>query len=353
MIDVKSDTVTTPTKAMREAMMNAEVGDDVYGEDPTVNKLQRVVASLFGKEAGLFVPTGTMGNLVSIMAHCNERGCEILLGDQSHINLFEQGGLAQIAGVHPQQIRNNPDGTLDMEELESKIRKEVDDHFPTTKLICIENTHNVLGGRVLPPSYMKQVADLARKYNLKVHLDGARILNAAAALKVAPIELTKYVDSVSMCLSKGLGAPVGSVVTGTDTFISLARRMRKALGGGMRQAGILAAAGLYALEHIQPLIHLDHKRAEKIATSLSTLRFIGVELKPVESNMVYFTTSHPELDAPKLAGKLEEVREIGGKQVSVKVLVEGERLLRIVLHHLICDEDCDCVVEKLKLALED
>ena len=352
-IDVRSDTVTKPTKGMRQFMTEASVGDDVYGEDPTVNKLQEEVANLLGKEAGLFVPSGTMGNLIAIMTHCNQRGSEILVGDQSHITIYEQGGVAQIAGVHPQQIKNLPDGTLDLVELEAKIRPVLDDHFPVTRLICIENTQNATGGRVIKPEYMDKLAALAKKHNIKLHLDGGRIINAATALDLPPSVLAKHADSVSMCLSKALGAPVGSVLTGSKEFIDQARRARKVLGGGMRQAGILAAAGLYGLEHVRPLIKEDHRRTKKIANSLAGMKDLGIQIDPdtVESNMFFFNISRQDFTAKDLGAKLLEPSDVMGRMISIKTLIKGERMMRIAVHHQITD-DLDLIVERLKQILQ-
>ncbi|OQX60874.1 MAG: low-specificity L-threonine aldolase [Anaerolinea sp. 4484_236] len=249
-IDLRSDTVTKPTPEMREAMATAKVGDDVYKEDPTVNRLEEMSAALLGKEAGLFLPSGTMGNLAAILAHCG-RGDEIILGNLAHTFLFEAGGIAALGGVHPHTIPNQPNGTLRLEDIENAIRPD-DVHFPTTRLITLENTHNRCGGTPLTAEYTQQVGDLAKKKGLKLHLDGARIFNASAALGVEPAQLSAPADSVTFCLSKGLAAPVGSVLCGSVGFIARARRMRKQLGGGMRQAGIIASAGIVALETVLP-----------------------------------------------------------------------------------------------------
>jgi len=245
-VDLRSDTVTLPSDEMRQAMARAELGDDVFGEDPTVNRLERMAAERVGKESALLVTSGTMGNLTSILTHCR-RGEEVILGDQSHTFVYEGGGIAALGGVHPHTIPNQPDGTLRLEDVENAIRPD-NVHFPRTKLICLENTHNRCNGAPLTPQYMAAVAALARRHRLNVHLDGARLFNAAVALGVDVKELAAPVDSLSICLSKGLAAPVGSVVCGPQAFIAEARRVRKVLGGGMRQAGVLAAAGIVALE---------------------------------------------------------------------------------------------------------
>ena len=249
-IDLRSDTVTKPTPAMREAMAQAEVGDDVYGEDPTVNRLQAMAAELLGQEAGLFVPSGTMGNLAALLSHCG-RGDEFILGDKAHTFLYEAGGAAALGGLHPHTIPNQADGRLRLEDIRAAIRGD-DPHLPPTRLVTLENTHNRCGGAVLTAAYTRSVCELAREHGLRVHLDGARIFNAAAALDVDVADLTAPVDSVTFCLSKGLCAPVGSVLCGSKEFIDRALRMRKQLGGGMRQVGVLAAAGIVALEQIRP-----------------------------------------------------------------------------------------------------
>ena len=230
MIDLRSDTFTQPTQSMRDAMATAEVGDDVFQEDPTVQKLEILAAEKTAKEAAVFVPSGTMGNLISVLSHCG-RGDEILLGDRSHISLYEVGGVSALGGVHPRTLPNNEDGTISIELLEKGIR-HLDIHSPPTRLICLENTHNFCQGSPLSPEYMRTVQDLAKKYGLKIHLDGARIFNAAVALKIPVSELTKKVDSVMFCLSKGLSAPVGSLVCGSSEFIEKARKIRKMVGGG-------------------------------------------------------------------------------------------------------------------------
>ncbi len=275
-IDLRSDTVTLPTPAMRQAMAEAEVGDDVYGEDPTVNRLQQLAASLVGKEAGLFVPSGTMSNLAAVLAHCN-RGDEVILGNKSHTYLFEGGGLSALGGVHSCQIPNQPDGTLALEDIQNAIRPN-DIHQPPTRLVCLENTHNRCGGVALSPEYTRQVAELARQHNLSLHLDGARLFNAAVAQGVRAKELAGPADSVSICLSKGLSAPVGSVLCGSKEFIQRALRIRKQLGGGMRQAGILAAAGIVALETMVERLADDHRRGS--APGGRSAKYPGAPARP-------------------------------------------------------------------------
>ena len=257
-IDLRSDTVTLPTPQMRDAMAEAVVGDDVYGEDPTINRLEEMSASMMGKEAGLFVPSGTMGNLAAILAHCG-RGDEAILGHLSHTFLFEAGGAAALGGVSSHLLTNQPDGTLNLYEIDGAVRSD-DPHFPISRLVVLENTHNRCGGVALTVEYTTAVAELAHRRGLKFHLDGARIFNAAAVIEADAKDLAAPTDSITFCLSKGLGAPVGSVLCGTAEFISRARRMRKQLGGGMRQAGVLAAAGIIALETMIARLADDHKR---------------------------------------------------------------------------------------------
>ncbi|CAG0915478.1 unnamed protein product [Notodromas monacha] len=265
-LDLRSDTVTRPSQVMRQRMSEAEVGDDVFGDDPTIKKLERKVAEILGMEAGLFVPSGTMGNLLAVMTHCCSRGSEVILGDKSHIFLYEQGGYAQFGGVSTKTVETLPDGTFSLKELVSKFSGSKS-HCATTSLICIENTSNFVGGRVLPVEFIDSVVELANTRNLPVHVDGARLFNAAVSSGFPPSRLVKGCASCNICLSKGLGAPIGSVLVGKEDFIARARRTRKALGGGMRQVGILGAAGLVALENIQRL-HEDHANAKKFAEGL-------------------------------------------------------------------------------------
>uniref|UniRef100_A0A8C7DLH8 Threonine aldolase 1 n=1 Tax=Oncorhynchus kisutch TaxID=8019 RepID=A0A8C7DLH8_ONCKI len=265
-VDLRSDTVTKPGAAMRQAMAEAEVGDDVFGEDPTVNELQKMAAEVFGMEAALYVPSGTMANLIAVMVHCKERGDEMIVGDLSHLHIYEQGGSAQLAGVHSTTVTNLPDGTFDLDQLESKIRHGYPDaHYPCSRLVCVENTHNIQGGRVLPLPFLQEVKALADRYGLAVHMDGARMMNAAIAQKVAPSTILQNTHTVSVCLSKGLGAPVGTMLAGPQGFISRAVRCRKALGGGLRQVGILAAAGKLALGDMINRLEEDHRHARTFA----------------------------------------------------------------------------------------
>lgn len=284
-IDLRSDTVTLPTPAMREAVFRAEVGDDVFKEDPTINRLERMAAERVGKEAALLVASGTMGNIVSVLTHC-ARGEEAILGDSSHVFLNEAGGMSALGGVFPHTIPNRTDGTMAVEQIEAAIRAD-NIHFPKTRLICLENTHNRCYGAPLTPEYTETVAALAKRHGLLLHLDGARIFNAAAALGVDVRELTRGCDSLNVCLSKGLAAPVGSLVCGSRDFIARARRIRKMLGGGMRQAGIIAAAGIVALEEMVDRLAEDHANARRLAEGIAIIPGLATEPDRVKTNILY------------------------------------------------------------------
>jgi threonine aldolase len=317
-VDLRSDTVTLPTPAMRQAMFEAELGDDVYGEDPTVNRLEASAAARLGKEAAVFVPSGTMANLVCLLSHC-DRGDEAIMGHMAHTFLFEAGGSAAVGGIHPRTVTNQPDGTLDLLDIEAVIRDPNNLHYPRTRLICLENTHNRCGGAVLSPAYMAQVRALADRYGLAIHLDGARVFNAAVALGVYPSDLVAGADSVSFCLSKGLSAPVGSLVCGSAEFIRRARRHRKMLGGGMRQAGILAAAGLLALETMVDRLADDHANARRLAEGLASLSGIALDPARVATNIVIFQLGPDAISAGDFVAGLSsrgvEMGAIGGRGI--------------------------------------
>ncbi|WP_454911203.1 low-specificity L-threonine aldolase [Stutzerimonas chloritidismutans] len=278
-IDLRSDTVTQPSAAMRESMLAAETGDDVYGEDPTVILLERRLAADLGFSAGMFVPSGTMSNLLALMAHC-ERGDEYIVGQQAHTYKYEGGGAAVLGSIQPQPIEMEADGTLDLARVEAAIKPD-NFHFARSRLLALENT---MHGKVLPLDYLAAARDFSHRHRLALHLDGARLYNAAVKLGCDACEITRHFDTVSVCLSKGLGAPVGSVLCGSEAFIAKARRLRKMVGGGMRQAGILAAAGLYALEHNIGRLAEDHRRALQLGDELAAL---GFTVEPVQTNMVY------------------------------------------------------------------
>jgi threonine aldolase len=331
-IDLRSDTVTQPTPAMREAMYHAEVGDDVYGEDPAVNRLEELAAQRMGKEAAIFVPAGTMGNAIAILVHCR-RGDEVLVGDRAHIYLYEVGGAARLNGSPVRVIPTLPDGTLNREKLAGSFFGD-DVHEARTGLLCLEDTHNMCGGRVLAPEMLRELAAPARRRNLPVHLDGARIFNAAVALGVPASALAAEVDSVMFCLSKGLSAPVGSMLVGSSDFVAAARRVRKLLGGGMRQAGIIAAAGLVALNEMVERLTEDHANARKLADGLANIPGVAVDPSVVESNMVFFGAA--DGDNARL---VDAVAAVG-------VLLSGsdDGRIRAVTHYGISSEDIDAAL---------
>jgi threonine aldolase len=330
-IDLRSDTMTKPTAAMRKAMAEAEVGDDVFGEDPTVNRLEEMAAERLGKEAALLVSSGTMGNLVSQLAHCG-RGDEIILGSQAHTFFFEQGGSAAVGGIHPRTVPNQPDGKLALADIEAAVRSD-NIHFPRSRLILLENTHNLCNGCPLEIEYMQAVGEIARRYGLKIHVDGARFFNAAVALGVQPADLAAEADSVSFCLSKGLAAPVGSMVCGTKDFINEARRARKLLGGGMRQAGILAAAGIVALNEMVDRLADDHANAQKLARGLAQTPGIAINPDQIRTNIVFFEITRPDSTPEQF------VQQIGAE--GVRMLPVGPRRVRAVTHYHIRTEDID------------
>ena len=333
-IDLRSDTLTQPTETMRKAMAEAEVGDDVFSEDITVNRLEKTAAGRMGKEAAVFVPSGTMGNLISMLSHCN-RGDEILLGDQSHIFLNEVGGIAALGGIHPHTISNESDGTLNLETVERKIRTS-DLHYPPTRLIALENTHNYCMGSPIKPEYMQQAGNLAKRYNLQIHVDGARIFNAAVAMEVDVKDLVSEADSVMFCLSKGLSAPVGSLVCGNKEFINKARKWRKMVGGGMRQSGHLAAAGIIALNELVDELKKDHSNAQALAQGLAGLK--GIVLKPelIKTNIIFFRLEHPTLSPEIFLKKLESQ--------GIKILMLQAGVFRAVLHREISESQIERVI---------
>jgi threonine aldolase len=322
-VDLRSDTVTRPTPAMRAAMAAAEVGDDVFGEDPTVNRLEAAAAARVGKEAGLFVPSGTMGNLAALLAHC-ARGDEAILGDRCHSYIYEAGGSAALGGIHPRALPNRPDGTIDPAAVEAAVRPD-NVHFPPTRLICLENTHNLCGGAALGTDYMAQVRAVADRHGLRIHLDGARLFNAAAAHGVPAADLARDADSVTFCLSKALAAPVGSVLCGRADFIARARRARKILGGGMRQAGVIAAAGLVALDEMVERLPEDHANARRLAEGLAELPGVRIDPSTIRTNIVYFELDRPDITPPELAQRLEAR--------GVRLFAVGGPRLRAVTHY--------------------
>ncbi|XP_075557910.1 uncharacterized protein LOC142589998 [Dermacentor variabilis] len=358
-VDLRSDTLTKPTPEMREAMRDAEVGDDVFKEDPTVNELERVVAEFMGKESALFVPTGTMGNLASVMAHCDRRGEEVLVGDASHIFLCEQGGTAQVASVHSWAVPTQKDGRLLIEDLESRVRYR-NIPCPKTALLCLENTHNFCGGTVLPVDYVEQASRFAKSHNIPLHMDGARITNAAAYLDLPVKDLLRGCDSVMMCISKGLSCPIGSLVAGSKDFIYKVGRARKCLGGGMRQAGIVAAAGLVALRTMVARVHEDHDNAQRLArgVSLQGNPYIGLDLGTVQTNMVIYEFGDTSRLSPlTFCERLNKVtqREYDDLQqaVTVKMIPIGLNKARAVLYNGVSADDVDAALVKIRYVIEE
>lgn len=330
-IDLRSDTVTLPTNEMRTAMRDAILGDDVFGEDPTVNKLQKQAAELMGKEAGLLVASGTMGNLVCGLTHCR-RGEESILGDKSHIFLNEAASIVHVGGVQPHCVPNQPDGTMQLSDIEAAIRGD-NEHWPRTRLICLENTHNRCFGAALTPTYLQSVATLAQKHGLYVHLDAARIFNAAVALHCDVKELTHHADSLSFCLSKGLSAPVGSIVCGSKEFIKEARRNRKVLGGGMRQAGIIAAPGCVAVETMIGRLKEDHDNARKLAEGMVQVNGLFLDLNRVQTNILYFDLTAETMKPKTLVQRCDEK--------GLRFLQTGPARFRMVTHYGITTADID------------
>lgn len=336
-VDFRSDTVTQPTITMRKAMQNAELGDDVFCEDPTVQKLEKRVAAIFGKESALFFPSGTMCNLTAVMVWCGRRGSEMILGDLSHIHIYEQGGVSQFGGVATHILPNLADGSLDLVAVEDAIRAN-NIHYPTTDLIAIENTQNYCGGRIVPLEFISSLRQISIKHKIPIHLDGARIWNAATTLQLPMKDLVKDVDSVTACLSKGLGAPAGSLLIGSQEFIVKARRMRKALGGGMRQVGVLAAAGLCAIDDFEAgILVRDHHLTKQVAMVLHSVPGFQINLSEVETNMIVLKfdpmsgiTSQNFIEACKARGVL--------------MLPRGEYGVRLVLHRDLSEEDVEAGV---------
>jgi threonine aldolase len=344
-IDLRSDTVSHPTPEMREAMASAPVGDDVYGEDPTINALQEEAAAMLGKEAALFVASGTMGNLTSVLSHCG-RGDEMILGKDSHIFQYEVGGAAAYGGIQPNPITVQPDGTFDLDEIRANIRPD-DPHDPVSRLLCIENTQSFRMGAPLKPDFISAAARLAHEHGLRVHIDGARLFNAAAALQLPASALVRDADSVSFCLSKGLCAPVGSIVAGSRDFIARAHRIRKSLGGGMRQAGILAAAGIIALRDMTRRLHEDHETARALAEGLATLPCIEIDLSAVKTNIIFFRlTEDAPFDPETLSARLKAEYNI-----LMRPYQQANTNFRLVTHYWFRREHVDQVIEAMRTLL--
>lgn len=343
MIDFLSDTVTHPTDEMRRAMASAPVGDDVYGEDPTVNRLEELAATLLGKEAACFMPSGTMANLASVLAHC-PRGREMLVGDESDLYHYEAGGVSIVGGVVVHPVRTQADGRLALDDLRAAIRDPTDFQMARAGLICLENPHCRSGGRVLPLEYLAEVRAFADEFDLPVHMDGARIFNAALASGVPVATITSYADSIQFCLSKNLAAPVGSMVAGTAALVDDVRRTRKMLGGGMRQVGVIAAAGIVALESMVDRLADDHQRARRLAEAIASLPGISLNLDEVETNMVFFRVTHP---GHSMESFLQALQERG-----IRMAELGHGRIRAVIHYQIDDADIDTTIEAFRQLLQ-
>ena len=335
-IDLRSDTVTKPTEEMRAAMAEAEVGDDVMGEDPTVTCMEHMAAEMLGKEAALFTSSGTMSNLIAALTHCN-RGEEVIMGSEGHMFWNEVAGAATLGGVQIRTVPNDALGRMDPQDVEAAIRPPGNIHFPRTSLLCLENTHNRCNGGVLSPEDTRSIAAVAHENDVAVHLDGARIFNAAVALEVPPHELVKDVDDVSFCLSKGLSAPVGSVLCGSQDFVERSRKWRKMLGGGMRQAGVIAAAGIVAMETMVDRLAEDHSNAGRLARGLSQIPGISVDPSLFQTNIVF-----ADLD-PEIGSVQEFISRLNHH--GLKVSYPGARRFRLVTHRHIAPEDVDQAIE--------
>lgn len=331
MIDLRSDTVTKPTPAMLDAMVKAPLGDDVWGDDPTVNRLEAMAAELLAKEAAIYVSSGTQSNLVALLSHC-QRGDEYIVGQDAHTYQYEGGGAAVLGSIQPQPLTVEKNGTIELEHIRQSIKPD-DVHFAHTRLLCLENTAT---GRVLPMEYIEQASKLAEDNGLKIHLDGARVYNAAVKLGIDVKDISQYFDSVSVCLSKGLGAPIGSVLCGSAELISKARRWRKMLGGGMRQAGVIAAAGIYALENNIERLREDHDNAALLGQELAQIEEVHVDLEMLQTNMVFMTP---------LKGGIEELATSLQRK---DILVDARKTIRLVTHLQVSREDILTTVSAIK-----
>ena len=341
-IDLRSDTITLPTEDMRRAMYEAELGDDVYKEDPTVNFLEELAAHMLGKEAALLTASGTMSNLMAVLTHTHH-GNEILLGSEAHILWYELGSASALGGVVLRTVPDNSNGQMDLDEVEQTIRP-ANIHFPQTALLCLENTHNRCGGTVLTPEYTSAMAKLAHQHGLQVHLDGARIFNAAVALGVPASRLVAPVDSICFCLSKSLSAPVGSLLCGTEEFVARARRWRQMLGGGMRQAGIIAAAGIIALQRMINRLNEDHSNAKRIACGLAGIPSIAIHPERVQSNIVIF-------EPPNTVSALDFIKGMDARGVRFSYL--GGRKVRAVTHRMVNTGDMDEALKRIEMLIKE
>jgi len=339
MIDLRSDTVTLPSDEMKTALMNAPLGDDVYREDPTVNELENQISDLFGKEDALFVPSGTMANLISILTHC-KRGDEVLLGDKSHIFKYEGGGVSVFGGIHSNQLHNNDDGTINIEDITNNIRDCDDDHFPKTTLMCLENTHNLCYGAPLNDNYISGVKSILKKNNINLHIDGARIFNASVALNTSVKKLAQDAESITCCLSKGLASPIGSLIVSNKDFILNARKIRKSLGGGMRQVGILAGAGIFSINNMIERLQQDHDNAKLLASALSEIEEIDINTNKVYTNLIFFNLISNNITCHDFISKL--------LNYEIKIDYKGNKRFRMVTHFGFEKQDIEKVILAFK-----
>ena len=330
-IDLRSDTVTLPSSEMRQSIFDAQLGDDVFQEDQNVNLLEKKAATISGKEAALLVPSGTMGNLISFLVHC-PRGTEAILGNKSHTFIYEAGGISAFGGIHSHQLENSDDGLIELELIKNAIRTD-NVHFPQTSLISLENTHNMCFGSPISKEYLDSVYEIAHSNNLKLHIDGARIFNATVALDISLSELIQNIDSITFCLSKGLACPVGSIICGTKEFINSARRMRKALGGGMRQAGIIAAAGLSVIDNLDHQIQEDHANAYKLSHGIDSIKGLKIQTEKVKTNIMYFELDSNQISSEQLLSKM--------KDLGVLFFEVSPNRYRLVTHYGITEKDID------------
>ncbi|KAK9500364.1 hypothetical protein O3M35_001643 [Rhynocoris fuscipes] len=336
-VDYRSDTFSKPSQEMRRVMYEAKVGDDVYGEDPTVNELERKGAEMLGKEAALFVASGTMANLLAIMTHSDNRGCEIIVGDESHILLWEQAGAAQIAGVQLRTVANKQDGTFDLKDMVCKVRNNKAHSFlPRTSLVCVENTHNSCGGRVLPIDWLKELGETLKELQIPLHMDGARFFNSVVRTGIPANEIVKDCESINVCLSKGLGAPIGSLLIGSETFVKKARHLRKVLGGGMRQVGLMAAAGIYALDNMVARLQEDHDHCYAIARAIHDMgsKIVSVDLNAQETNILLINLDTSVVTAEEFCKRLRTVTNDDLKDeypAAVKILPWSTNIARLVV----------------------
>ncbi|KAK9530169.1 hypothetical protein VZT92_011691 [Zoarces viviparus] len=354
-VDLRSDVMAQPGPAMRQAMVKAVLEDDLMRGEEAVDELENITADMCQMEAALFVPSGTMGNLIAVMVHCRERGDEMIVGDRSHLHIYEQGGSAQIAGVHSVTATNLPDGTFDLDQLESKIRHDYPKpYYPRSRLICVENTHNIQGGRVLPLTFLQEVRALADRYGLSVHMDGARVMNAAVAQRVPPSTILQHTHTVMLSLCKGLGSPVGCMVAGPRDFISQAVRCRKALGGEILKAGILAAAGKLPLLEMVERLEEDHRNAKTFAEALLDCDppLFAVDMAAVETNIVRFHLQEPSLSPSEFCARMGQVGEgeeaALGQGIEVLMLSHFGNSVRAVWHLGISPEDTQLAIQKMQ-----